>query len=78
MNRDIDYFEQIWQKETKYKNGHKDVSPTSWDNWAEDFNRHVSDERRDKIIELLLEKQMLQKNSMVLDIGCGPADTPHD
>ena len=68
MNRNIDYFEQIWQKEKKYK----DVSPTSWDNRAEDFNRHVSDERRDKIIELLLEKQMLQKNSRVLDIGCGP------
>ncbi|SPF31895.1 Methyltransferase [Candidatus Desulfosporosinus infrequens] len=72
MQRDIEYFDQIWQKDKDYKEGHNGVSPASWDKRAEGFNRNVSDERMDKIVELLLEKKMLQENSIVLDIGCGP------
>ncbi|MFZ3130978.1 MAG: class I SAM-dependent methyltransferase [Desulfosporosinus sp.] len=72
MQRDIEYFDQIWQKDKAYKESYKGVSPASWDKRAEEFNRNASDERTDMIVKLLLEKKMLHENSIVLDIGCGP------
>lgn len=66
----LDYFDRIWQSKEKNKEGRLESS--LWDNRADDFNRYGSDDRRDKIIGLLLEKGMLNKNSTVLDIGCGP------
>ncbi|MEA1961892.1 MAG: methyltransferase domain-containing protein [Bacillota bacterium] len=70
MDINIDYFEQLWEE--AFKEDHKADSRTSWDNRAEEFNRNDPDERIGKISALLLEKQMLQKGSTVLDIGCGP------
>lgn len=68
----MDYFDRIWQGEEDAK-GMKHTEPRqAWDNRAEEFNSHGRDERRDRIIDLLLEKQMLDRNSTVLDIGCGP------
>lgn len=66
-----DYFDQIWQSNKKRKEGLTGNSAL-WDNRAEEFNRHGTDERKDIIIRLLLDKQMLNRNSTVLDIGCGP------
>jgi SAM-dependent methyltransferase len=68
----FDYFDQIWQEGEIYKGTHKEEKRNLWDKRAEGFNRHGSDERRDKIIGLLTERQMLCKDSTVLDIGCGP------
>lgn len=72
INKNVAYFDRIWEEEEDGKGGLPKVSRASWDNRAEEFNRHDQDERRDKIIDLLLEKGMLQENSTVLDIGCGP------
>lgn len=84
----VEYFDQIWQEEENCKGNrqaaekatrqsaekatHKKCRQVLWDNRAEEFNRQGPDERRERIVGLLLEKQMLQKDSTVLDIGCGP------
>ncbi|HZK43762.1 MAG TPA: class I SAM-dependent methyltransferase [Syntrophomonadaceae bacterium] len=68
----IDYFDQLWEKEKDYKEGYKAGIRDSWDKRAEEFNRNEPDERIHKISKLLLEKHMLEKESTVLDIGCGP------
>lgn len=68
---DFEYFDQIWQnEETAKKNSMGNVE--MWNSRAEDFNRHGKDERREKISKILLDKQMIHKDSTVLDIGCGP------
>jgi SAM-dependent methyltransferase len=68
---DIEYFDRIWQTEEKYEQN-KAEKKILWDSRAEEFNRHSTDERREKITGFLLVKRMLHKNSTVLDIGCGP------
>lgn len=69
---DVDYFTRLWKemhdKERSYKKGDKDV----WDRRVEEFNHDEPDERIGEITGLLLDKRMLNKNSTVLDIGCGP------
>ncbi len=63
----LDYFDQIWQSNIK-----KGDNRVLWDNRAEEFNRLGTDERRENIIGILSAQQMLDENSTVLDIGCGP------
>lgn len=69
---DVDYFDEIWAEQDKTYGSYKDAGSSAWDRRAEDFNRHVSDERIGRISGLLLGKKMLHENSTVLDIGCGP------
>jgi Methylase involved in ubiquinone/menaquinone biosynthesis len=68
----VDYFARLWKEmkhgERSYKKGDK----TAWDRRVDEFNHDGPDERIDNITRLLLEKQMLNSNSTVLDIGCGP------
>ena len=70
----LDYFDRIWKSDQKNKQVQTENNNYDklWDNRAKDFNRYGNDDRRDKIIGLLLEKGMLHKSSTVLDIGCGP------
>jgi SAM-dependent methyltransferase len=65
---DISDFERLWSR----KETNKEASQTFWDSRAEEFNSHQPDERLNRMVGLLVEKKMLQKNSTVLDIGCGP------
>ena len=68
INASVDYFEQIWKQDAINAKKSKEM----WDKRSENFNRHRSDERITKVLDLLLKKNMLQKNSLVLDVGCGP------
>lgn len=73
---DAGYFEQLWRKEAETDPGRKgycrEGRSASWDSMVEKFDSDIPDERIDKIVNLLLEKKLLQKTSSVLDIGCGP------
>lgn len=69
---DVEYFERLWQKEEKYRNAGGGEKSICWDKRADDFNKNVHDERRKFITGLLIDKGMLDKESVVLDIGCGP------
>lgn len=68
----VEYFSRLWKEmkhgERSYKKGDK----ATWDRRVDEFNHDGPDERIDNITRLLLEKQMLNPNSTVLDIGCGP------
>jgi len=68
---DLDYFLKIW---TDKDDGPKPPGwdKRAWDKRAEEFNSHESDERLDKVTELLASKELLKNDSIVLDIGCGP------
>jgi cyclopropane fatty-acyl-phospholipid synthase-like methyltransferase len=65
----LDYFDKIWLSHEKagMKNADK-----MWDARASEFNKMGKDERVDIIMGLLQEKDMLNHNSTVLDVGCGP------
>ncbi|GAB6156513.1 hypothetical protein JCM17380_52650 [Desulfosporosinus burensis] len=69
---DIPYFTRLWSEGKT-----AEVSGKSfWDNRAAEFNKLVSqggpDERIKKIVEFLSHNCLLNKNSSVLDIACGP------
>ncbi|MGI5900986.1 MAG: class I SAM-dependent methyltransferase [Desulfitobacteriia bacterium] len=69
---DLEYFDCLWEAEENFKGIPDGKSRQAWDRRAEDFNSRHHDERQEKILELLLEKGMLDSNSTVLDVGCGP------
>lgn len=69
---DIQNFAQLWGEGT----GARTSGKSFWDNRAPEFNKLVSlgspDERIRKIVEFLLQNNLLIKTNSVLDIGCGP------
>ncbi|NLM20600.1 MAG: class I SAM-dependent methyltransferase [Peptococcaceae bacterium] len=68
----MEYFEQLWaQKEEEYES-YREGDSKSWDERVHEFTGDEPDERIDLITRFLIEKQILQETSMVLDIGCGP------
>jgi|GEM_PF-351308 len=68
----IRYFDNLWPKKDQKEKDRQEEKKSLWDNRAEQFNSYGTDERREKIVALLLGKNMLHKESTVLDIGCGP------
>lgn len=68
----IDYFDQIWQSKGPGKRSYKEGSAETWDGRVEEFTNDRPDERVSKIVALLVSKNMLDKDSTILDIGCGP------
>ena len=69
---DVDYFAQIWEENEHEGHSYTKGNSNMWDRRVEEFNRDEPDERIERITSLLLEKKMLNPNSTVLDIGCGP------
>ena len=68
---DISFFDNLWQSG---RAGRKN-SGEFWDRRADEFNSHSADslnDRRGRVIELLESRGMVNDNSSVLDIGCGP------
>jgi len=72
LNSTIQFFDGLWPKKDKGGKDRQQEKKSLWDNRAEQFNSYGTDERREKIVALLLEKNMLHGESTVLDIGCGP------
>jgi len=72
LNSIIQYFDGLWPKKDQKGKDRQEENKSLWDNRAEEFNNYGTDERRKKIVALLLEKNMLHEESTVLDIGCGP------
>ena len=72
LNSIIRYFDGLWAKKDQTGKGRQEGNKSLWDNRADEFNNFGTDERREKIVALLLEKNMLHEESTVLDIGCGP------
>jgi SAM-dependent methyltransferase len=65
---DVGYFDKLWPK----RDDSWGAKSASWDSRADEFNSKEPDERIEKITCLLIQKKLLQADSSVLDIGCGP------
>jgi SAM-dependent methyltransferase len=68
----VDYFTQIWASKESENRSYMKGDGATWDQRVGDFNRDEPDERIENITALLLDKKMLNPDSTVLDIGCGP------
>ncbi|SHG95830.1 class I SAM-dependent methyltransferase [Tepidibacter thalassicus] len=63
---DINVFLKLWKNE----NTNKEAIEIFWDNRAEEFNK--KENFANDIVNFLLNNKMIDKNSKILDIGCGP------
>ena len=65
-------FAKLWESEKTIKNNQQRF----WDGRAEEFNSGLSEDRTiketEKVLSYLGEKDALEKDGSVLDIGCGP------
>ena len=68
----VDYFAQLWKEMNSDERSYKKGDKAAWDRRVGEFNDDGPDERLDLITGLILDKRMLNPDSTVLDIGCGP------
>lgn len=67
---ELEYFENVWKEQNK----NREAVEKFWDNRANEFNSRVHDEKNKTkdVTKFLINNDMLDGNSEVLDIGCGP------